>query len=331
MKLVVILSTSLFSFLVSAQYKAINKSYFNHKVQLSKDTQKIVLVGKDCSLLQQEAAAIQAWSKRLGESPQVALCKCRFGKCSIDVTQTLPAILQKNQSLTSKFDGPNCWNASLVGSKIIPNLRHSLDEEMTFWMNSPLCKMRKDGEATQPGDIIAIRFAEETWYGEERRIEETHGFIYLTENLSFSKNTLKAKDPYTLQSTENVYAIYPVKPECRNIGIQDKKGCNNWSNAYACESVENYLKKHPIKDQDAKETWDNLKVMDCNVSQMVMTSGLQKEIYTLTETSLEALKSLSEERLKAAKTEEDKFIWQGILITIEANLVQLTHMVIRSH
>lgn len=301
-----------YSALASAQYNLVSGKYFNSEVQLAKDSSKVMLEGNSCKQLEKEAAAIAAWTNRIGEIPEKFKCNCHKHRCAIDVTNIVPSLVKQTQGSCASFDGPNCWNGALVVSKLTSNLRYTSSKEMAFWMKSPLCKERATGEAPVPGDIIAIR---------EKTGEEVHGFIHLTENLSFSKNGYSKTRPYSLQSPEHVYREYKVPKSCQGV-FQKPAGCKVWSNVYACISVSEYFEKHPIKDEEAKAVWMELEASDCEVSNQSFTPVLNEELLLLANTSLASIKELAKNKIAATKNDEDKFIWNAILEKAKANLDQ---------
>ncbi|HNT97782.1 MAG TPA: hypothetical protein PKK31_05915 [Elusimicrobiales bacterium] len=169
-----------------------------------------MLRGPDCALLQKQAAALSDWRVRLGEpAGRPGLCGCRAGACELRLEDAAPDFVALRHGTRAGRWGPNCWNAALVASGILAAPRFTSPEEMTFWMASPYCRALGAGETPLPGDIIAVR---------DRDGAEVHGFIHLTEELSFSKNYLTAAAPYELQSPEAVYAEFPVPQACRPPG-----------------------------------------------------------------------------------------------------------------
>lgn len=305
----------LFSIQSHAQYPRVNKNIFNKDVKLSQDPNKVILEGKSCAELEIEIAAIKTWSIRIGEKPGDSSCQCSNKVCKIDITNIVPYLVKEKQGSCPAFDGPNCWNGALVATKMLPNLRYTSDTEMAFWMSSPLCKERAANEKALPGDIIAIR---------EKNGDEVHGFIHLTENLSFSKNGYRKGAPYSLQSPENVYTVYRVKKECQGVNGKPAKGCSLWSNIFACESITEYLKKHPIQDKVALSTWEALETEDCSVSTQAFEPVMNKDVMMLAKASLAVVISLAEKNIVEAKTEEDRFIWRAIEVKAKANLDQTT-------
>lgn len=170
----------------------------------------LVLRGPACALLQKQAAALSDWRIRLGEpAGRPGICGCLSGVCELRLEGSAPDFVALRHGTRAGRWGPNCWNAALVVSGMLAAPRFTSPEEMSFWMDSPYCRVLGSGETPLPGDIIAVR---------DRDGAEVHGFIHLTAELSFSKNYLTAAAPYELQSPEAVYAEFPVPQDCRRPG-----------------------------------------------------------------------------------------------------------------
>lgn len=298
----------LFPILASAQ--------FTENVSVSKFGNKVILEGKDCSVLKAQAEALASWTKKLDEDSQINKCKCFLGNCKVNVSHTLPKIASENQSNNPHYSGPNCWNASLVSTKILPNLRYTTPEELSFWLNSPLCKEREKDEKSSPGDVIAIR---------DFQSGEVHGFIHLTDDLAFSKNGYDKNNSYSLQSPDFVFSTYNVPKDCRKIfSIPDQGICSSWANYYSCTSLNDYLKNHPIKDPATKETWEAINDLDCTISSVAMHGGLSDALKDLIPASVMAIATLSFEKMTKEKLSDDEYIiWAGIYYKAQALKDQL--------
>lgn len=296
------------------EYTFIPNYYFNETVRAARDGEKILLQGSNCDLLKSEANAIAQWSKKQDLAAS-AECNCKQSNCSIDITSFSPKLLQEKQSVCTLRNGPNCWNLSLVSTGVADQLRYSTPAEINFWMESPLCKKRKDGEKKEPGDVIAIRTG--------RNNSEVHSFIHLSDNLSFSKNGYHKDAPYTLQSPEYLYKIYEVEPGCQGIDkIPTEKKCSNYSNAYRCISLDEYLKTNPIKSQKQQEIFQELKEVECQITDFISLEKISPDLFQLTNISLTAIYKLADSEHRRATSDKDKFIWDLISVRARAMLVQ---------
>lgn len=254
------------------------------------------------------------WTKKVKENGKSSKCTCSEGECYQKVTAQLPEFAKNKQFKKSAKDGPNCWNATLVAAKIVPQVRYTSQEEMNFWMSSPLCREKRLNEPLTPGDIIAIR---------DGSIGESHGFIHISENLSFSKNGYDRTMAYSLQDPQFVFDLYDVSPECqRKVG--EPSGCRSWANYYTCESMDDYLKKNPIRDDDLKEVYKSINDIECKLSDLAF--GGVKETFTQFQlSSLAIIKFMAKDRLaKKNFRPEEKVIWEGIYFKSDALMQQLS-------
>ena len=286
-----------------------DSSIFNEKVQAIRENNQIILHSTSCDVLNKEAKSLKLWSKNktTKKSPQ---CKCLGGKCTINVTSIVPTLVAEKQSYLPKHHGPNCFNGALVASGIMFNLRYTPAAEMSFWMSSPLCKERKIKEERQPGDVIVIR---------SKKQNEIHGFVHISENLSFSKNG-DNDFPYSLQSPENVYEAYKVPKDCQ-IPSADQD-CDVWSTAYTCISMDTYLSQHPMKNQKQMEVWKTLEGFDCTISSLAFASNINAELLEITKISLESVRALAAKQIKMTQDAGEKLIWKGIYIKADSAIDQ---------
>lgn len=309
------LKSFLFTLLIFTQASWANDaSYaFNGKVAVKMQGEDIYLVGSDCRTLEKESGALMEWTKKVKEKGQSSKCSCENGQCLQKVNAQLPEFARNKQFKKSVKDGPNCWNATLVAAKIVPQVRYTSNEEMQFWMSSPLCREKGLHEPLTPGDVIAIR---------NEAMGESHGFIHISDNLSFSKNGYDSRMAYSLQDPNFVFELYEVEPECRR-KVGEPEECGTWANYYSCQSMDDYLKKHPIKDDSLKEVFKAVNDIECKLSDMAFSGSMQ----TLTDFQLKSLaiiKFLAKDKLeKKDHRSEEKIIWEGIYFKTDALIQQL--------
>lgn len=206
--------------------------------------------GSDCAELRRQKAVLAQWKAKLDERPYRApkrdekcapttpTSEAPFAKYALRLDDAVPGLLKRVEGICPTAPGPNCWNATLVASEILPHLRYAEHYEMSFWMNSPLCRAVKAREKLAPGDVIAIRY-----HGEEE-----HGFVYLSEEMSFSKNGYTTDSSYELQSPRDVFNLYEVPTDCRRADPNssvDRFRCPRQANYFRCQSLGSYLKTYP--------------------------------------------------------------------------------------
>lgn len=294
-------------------HSAFAENLFNKKVQVIKKGEDIYLTGNDCAILEKESSALEEWSKNLKEDPKnSSKCECAKSICKKKVNAQLPKIVNATQFEKPNSSGPNCWNASLVAAKIIPQLRYSTPQEISFWLNSPLCREKKVNEALAPGDIIAIV----TKAGHQH-----HGFVYVSENLSFSKNGVENENPYSLQDPKSVFSKYQVSPKCER--VSSKGACGNHAKYYSCMSMDEYREKHKSKDKTLNDTIQAIGNMECLFSKSLFEDG-NFGVDSFILTNLEILNNLiSEVYLDKKYNPEDAVLWEGLYYQIGAMFAQV--------
>lgn len=210
--------------------------------KIKREGQEIYIIDQSCRTVTEISIALSEWTKSIGEkrecpiekqSPQMELT----GKCVYNITNCIPSHVAKYEGVNPQESGPNCWNMSLVFKEILPALRYSTPEEMSFYMNSPLCRMLKKDEKRVSGDIGAIRVIN------EGNFKEFHGFIYISDKIAYSKNGFHKSSPYSLQSLDNVYSVYDVteKSQCRANELNSSLDCDIATSFYRCISMKEYL------------------------------------------------------------------------------------------
>jgi hypothetical protein len=190
----------------------------------------LALTGADCAALEKQGAALAEWKARLREAPAAReACRCGPQGCTLRVDA--PSFVRRVHDTRARRWGPNCWNTALVSAGILSAPGFASPEEMSFWMASPLCRPLHAAEAPRPGDIAAIR---------DEKGAEVHGFVYVSDELAFSKNYLTAASPYALQSPADVFGEYPVPALCRTSG--GSAGCPAYIDLFRCSTREEYVR-----------------------------------------------------------------------------------------
>lgn len=110
-----------------------------------------------------------------------------------DVSTLLPNIAKKTL-IKASFD-VNCFGFSCKMAGLIDEFYGISDEQMHFWLNSPLAKKISNNSQIEPGSIIAYRIRAKT-------DSEIHSAIYISEDLVFSKNGFGEENFYIQDFTE---------------------------------------------------------------------------------------------------------------------------------
>jgi hypothetical protein len=215
-------------------------------IQVVRQSSNQILLTAQCEAIGTLLSGLNVLKVRLGnQSTKMPLInQIENSLCSSEISTLIPTKILELHDTTTAYPGPNCWNTSLYTNKIVQSRRATAEEEMTYWMNSPLCRELLSDEAELPGDIIAIR---------NNQIDkpiEMHGFTYITKAFSFSKSGFDIQFPYELTSSEYVYHLfalgeyedYKANPECRRVeGKPDMKKCPVYANVFRCISYDDFL------------------------------------------------------------------------------------------
>lgn len=276
-------------------------------VSVKKEGGEIFIFGTTCADLMVEANAINTWRSPESRPLSKDICKCiENAQCKVNITAIVPAsVLEKEDTQITK-NGPNSFNASLVEAGVLSYHRYTQNSEMSFWMDSPLCKERAVDEPAKPGDIVAIR----TLAG-----EEVQSFIHLSDKLSYSKNGFRKGTKYSLTNPDSIYTNYGVAKTCQKIAKKgvDPKACPIYANVYRCDSMDDYLKKNPMHDKDLRETWKSLDAYDCQLSKFTFKDTFTADQVNTISLSIQALADMAQTQIDSSKTsKEDKFLWKAI-------------------
>jgi hypothetical protein len=290
------------------------------EVMVFREGDAIKMRADTCEMIEKQTIALTKWSHKK-ENFDITKCDCP-ARCEYDVSAFVPDFVYEAQGVCPMKPGPNCWNTSLVSAGITSKMRYTSSEEMNFWMTSPLCRERANDEEIQAGDIIAIR---------DQRGQEVHGFVHLTNELSYSKNGYSNHTWFSLQSPENVYRVYDVEKECQGLhsNLVDKKvpPCKLYSNIIQCISMDEYLKNQKAKDNELLMAMKQVDQYECHFGALIMDYAAVENLINdsgLIKVNLEILKKMAEDKLAdKSVSDEDKFLWQGIKIKNEALLQQI--------
>lgn len=256
----------------------------------------LILNAKSCELLNTQHQAICDWKKT--NEPQFSLPNassylCRTntnGTFSMTVSSCLPQFVKANQHKKLYQHGANCWGTALSFKKISLRPRFIWSQEMTYWMNSPLCRKLDVGEEKKPGDLLGMYGPEYTFKRDELtekgiyfwntlypgRVTPSpvsegysgyHHFLhtetYLTQDISFGKDSPNKDDRFEFHEINEVYGR-PRISECQEAQHMDPylreyqkppkdirdSKCSYFSLAYRCESFPEYFAKQDLSTDD---------------------------------------------------------------------------------
>lgn len=283
---------------------------------------EIILKGGTCEELQKEVQALLTWSYKIKNKINLPQLRCRatsflgitWGQ-EINISQVIPPLVSQYLGVRPQEEGPNCWNSTIVVNKISPYLRYSSDLEFNFWLNSPLCRLKAPEEERRPGDIVAIQ----SYDG--KKWNEYHGFTYISDHLSFTKNGFSKKNPYQLTSTEDVFDHYQVSKNCRL--PPHHPNCRVKANFYSCQSFDQYFALTPVQEE-LMDIYSGVNFLECLAQEMTFT-GEQKTIALFIGLNLNILGKLLWDFQKAKTTSnKERFFIQALEYKLRSLRSQLS-------
>lgn len=207
----------------------------------------LILRGKSCEKLIQQHEKICEWKKGLEpefEIPHIdkTLCLASKTNFSMTVSSCLPDFVKKNQQKTLQKSGANCWGTAMSFRGLSETPRFVWSDEMTYWLNSPICRKLDPGEEKKPGDILNV-FGPEYVFNERDEKQEKgykfwqalnpehytpssvtegysgyHNFLhsetYISEEITFGKDSPSYQDKFKFNLIQNVYGR-SRNEECR--------------------------------------------------------------------------------------------------------------------
>jgi len=305
--------------------------------EVSRKDNRLWMQGKDCSELRTEVGALNQWMEN-GRLPGRCEVMTRDGKSSIyspdakdcppvDISACVPPLVNEVHGYRPKNEGPNCWNLCLVMQHVLPGLRYTTPQEMTFFLQSPLCRKLDATENKRPGDIGAIR------EDDGGVLDEVHGFIYLSETMVYSKNGYRNNTAFKLQSSDGVYDHYgvPDRPECRGNVLDPRAKCKLASEFFRCKSMAEYLESTPDVPDTILKAFDRLNCVECNVQGNALRGSVMKPENRdmLADVGKILTVYLKQEKEEARKTgfgdEDQAFVLGAIQLRLQAAAAQMRY------
>jgi hypothetical protein len=163
-----------------------------------REKNRIVLVGRDAKIANQVVAELQSTS---GTSKVAKPSSVKgVNGVAFDVTDIIEPLITELHHRYS-FDGPNCWNLCNLNRGISKGLHQTNNLEFAHWLSSPLSQKIDSVDKLKRGDILAFRDSKDP-------VGETHGAVYLTPHVVFSKNGEEEMHPYRMMDLNEVYHMY---------------------------------------------------------------------------------------------------------------------------
>jgi len=260
------------------------------------------------------------------------------GKCVLVVDSIVPERVRKYNGKRAVVDNSvNCWNTSLVLAELLPAFRNTTGEEMTFWMDSPLCRVIEPGQEPLPGDIITIRSPHSDGTG----YNEVHGLIHVGGGLAFSKNGAAASQPFELQTLQGVLEMYGAAEEpahCYQAAAVPNGGCRSYTSVYRCQTLDEYVqsvRRSPgVVSEEQLGAYAELDNCLREIENRWMADRLERDAYldpaarALLRASLAAIEALANQELVklqevGGKDNPEAFLWISLLTRTSALQKQL--------
>lgn len=197
-------------------------------LQITRQHNEIYLNDLPCEKLAPLLKGLSLWSAKINGTKtcsEEAAKPTENQMCQVEVSQCIPEKLKEYLGKTADKGGPNCFNAALVFSGILSNLRGSTADEIEFYMKEPLCRKKAKSESPEAGDLGLISRG-----AAHQKPFVSHAFIYLSDDFVFEKSSQFKTDPYTLKERSETIAEYSNLP-----------GILTNVDYYQCISMEKYL------------------------------------------------------------------------------------------
>lgn len=297
---------------------------------LKREQDKFFISDDSCDLTKKHVNALEIWTKKIHKNSKCQIDNLEYkinssdGRCHVEVSHCLPEHVLKYQDLLPEHSGPNCWNLSLVMKNILPGLRYTAPEEMAFYMKPPICRVLKSNEEREVGDIGAIRQVSKSG------VLETHGFIYISEDLAYSKNGYSNHSPYAVQTLKGVLDLYnvPNRSECREAQKNLNFSCEQSVNYFRCDSFEDFLKKNPNISLPSKLALKNVMHFEqCLERATVKGEQLKSRAMSNIRGSINVLSHFYKQEAQKEKIgEEEAFVLGSLFFRLTSIAEQLDEM-----
>ncbi|MGE3974846.1 MAG: hypothetical protein AB7F59_10005 [Bdellovibrionales bacterium] len=227
--------------------------------------------------------------------------------------QLSPAVqsfMNKMNGVELLGDGPNCWGTALALGGLTSAVRYATFDEITFWMNSPLCQKILPADAST-GDILIIR----------EGFTEKHAALVITKDLIFEKQAFNSGTPFRFRELLRVTTEdYNVAPECHGTGPLPQ--CKTHSLYFHCQSTGAFLEKNRQQISENflsfKKELDDLErkisdfALDENLTEDTVITLLREQLWSLQKKNEQHLQEYMKNFSNTQKDENNLFVWESI-------------------
>lgn len=242
-------------------------------LQISRDGNALIVKGL-CSEVEAQTQPLSEWKVMLGEEPPFLVSPTEHEDetpniCTKDIASIVPKFVKELHGTKTWVPGPNCFNTALVLSKVVPALRFVSENELYWWLYSPLCSPLGQEDSPRPGDIVVVSHIGDI----HTDLSIDHVQIYLSENLTFAK--MGTNGPYSLMSALEGARSYGVDdPSCLKHG-SNHSGCRYHAEYRRCISTEEYLAKLSQTERESlNEIRQRIYTVECSLVENQSTANV---------------------------------------------------------
>jgi hypothetical protein len=300
--------------------------------EITRVRDRIILSDRSCAVVMDVTKSLSDWmEKSIHDKSKSCPINLRSpvqknGKCTYDITDCVPDHVVKYQGVNPKYQGPNCFNLTLVMNNILPALRYVSPDEVAFYLNPPICRELKNEEKREAGDIGAIR---QITVNKERTgamVDEYHAFVYISDKIAYSKNGYAQTSPYGLLPLEKVYELYNINKnkECRENELNPRADCKFVTSYFRCISMEEYLAQTKNVSVEVKNTFATLEGYEqCLEKKMMSATPVSAIAQNNVKDSVMALAvylnaELEKNNTEQIKNKEQNFVLASIRLKLAA-------------
>ncbi len=241
-----------------------------YSFEIQRQGDDVFLKSSDCSEVSALSNAIYNWKQKTDSYNCTLNPAQKNGQCIVEISNCLPEKVKNYFAKRPTEGGPNCYNAGLVFMGLLSNLRYSTEDEISFYMNSGLCKKLGPNEKPIVGDLGLISMA-----GKKQPYFVQHAFIYLSEYFVYEKPNQHRDSPFIIANKRNTLSEYGLTENEAPDASTPYKGIDREVTYYRCVSTKEYLGESPNVPQTLAKLWSEM-------------DSVEKcfEIFTMTQTPL---------------------------------------------
>lgn len=322
-------------FFTTSAFSAVGISYSTNN--------DLILTSSSCSELLQQHEAICKWSNKPFTNN---VCRKTQSGYAVTVSSCLPEFAKSFQNKKNVRSGANCWGTAMSFKQHANRPRFIWSNEMTYWLNSSLCRKLAKDEKKLPGDFLNMygpehvfghdestnkgyKFWEALYPGRYTESSVNYGYTgfhhflhtetYITDVLTFGKDSPSKDDRFQFQQMNEVYGrpresecqenqeLSPYLREYQNPPKQIRGSkCAYFSVAYRCENFNEYFKTTEL--DDLLKTQEKLFPLLTVLGTKFTQTQIDEMLKLSDEKAQEALDELS--RTSFEKKEEMLLVWK---------------------